>query len=58
MVKTDDHLNIVFERPQRGEIGEDIAAVGSGQGNAWFVAREGHALVPGEEEALSRLNSI
>ena len=52
VVKTDDHLNIVFERPQRGEIGEDIAAVGSSQGNAWFVAREGHALVPGEEEAL------
>ena len=52
VVKTDDHLNIVFERPQRGEIGEDIVAVGSSQGSAWFVAREGHALVPGEEEAL------
>ena len=52
VAKTDDQLNIVFHRMQRGEIGEDIVAVGAGAGQTWFVAREGHALVPGEEEAL------
>ena len=49
---TDDQLNVLFRRKQRGEFGEDIVAVGAGQGKTWFVAREGHALVPGEEEAL------
>ena len=52
VAKTDDQLNIVFHRIQRGEIGEDIVAAGAGSGQTWFVAREGHALVPGEEEAL------
>ena len=52
VAKTDDQLNIVFQRIQRGEIGEDIVAAGAGAGQTWFVAREGHALVPGEEEAL------
>ncbi|CAI8384436.1 MAG: Uncharacterised protein [Candidatus Poseidoniaceae archaeon] len=52
VAKTDDQLNIVFHRMQRGEIGEDIVAAGAGAGQTWFVAREGHALVPGEEEAL------
>ncbi len=52
VVKTDDQLNIVFQRMQRGEIGEDIVAAGAGAGQTWFVAREGHALVPGDEEAL------
>ena len=52
VAKTDDQLNIVFQRIQRGDIGEDIVAAGAGAGQTWFVAREGHALVPGEEEAL------
>ena len=52
VAKTDDKLNIIFHRTQRGEIGEDIVSVGAGSGQTWFVAREGHALVPGEEEAL------
>ena len=49
---TDDELAITYQRPQRGEIGEDIVALGQHIGDQWFVAREGHALVPGEEEAL------
>ena len=49
---TDDELTIIYQRPQRGEIGEDIVALGQHIGEQWFVAREGHALVPGEEEAL------
>ena len=52
VVRTDDQLNIVHQRVQRGEIGEDIVAAGLSQGENWFVAREGHALVPGDEEAL------
>ena len=31
VAKTDDQLNIVFQRMQRGEIGEDIVAVGQVQ---------------------------
>ena len=42
----------VFSREQRGDIGEDIVHYGKGRDSTWFVAREGHALVPGEEEAL------
>lgn len=52
VARADDQLNVVHHRTQRGEIGEDIVAVGAGVGDTWFVAREGHALVPGEEEAL------
>ncbi len=52
VARTDERLDIVHKRAQRGEIGEDIVAVGAGAGQTWFVAREGHALVPGEEEAL------
>ena len=52
VVRTNNQFEIEFQRPQRGEIGEDIVAIGSGKGNQWYVAREGHALVPGEEEAL------
>ena len=50
--RTDDELTVTYQRPQRGEIGEDIVALGQHIGEQWFVAREGHALVPGEEEAL------
>jgi hypothetical protein len=42
----------VFSREQRGDIGEDIVSYGQGLNSTWFVAREGHALVPGDEEAL------
>ena len=52
VMRTDENLNPVFRRQQRGDIGEDIVAVGSSIGDYWFVAREGHALVPGDEEAL------
>ena len=52
VMRTDENLNPVFRRQQRGDIGEDIVAVGSSIGDSWFVAREGHALVPGDEEAL------
>lgn len=52
VVQTDNQLNVQYKRPQRGEIGEDIVAVGPSSGDAWYVAREGHALVPGDEEAL------
>ena len=52
VMRTDENLNPVFRRQQRGDIGEDIVAVGPSIGGSWFVAREGHALVPGDEEAL------
>ena len=42
----------MYSREQRGDIGEDIVNYGKGLNSTWFVAREGHALVPGEEEAL------
>jgi hypothetical protein len=40
-----------WERPMRGEVGERITAIGWNQ-ELLIVAREGHGLVPGEEEAL------
>ena len=52
VMRTDENLNPVFRRQQRGDIGEDIVAVGQSIDDSWFVAREGHALVPGDEEAL------
>ena len=52
VIHTDENLNAVFRRQQRGDIGEDIVAVGQSIDDSWFVAREGHALVPGDEEAL------
>ncbi|MDP6869270.1 MAG: hypothetical protein QGI21_00650 [Candidatus Poseidoniaceae archaeon] len=41
----------LWKRPMRGEIGETITAIGWDSNNL-VVAREGHGLVPGEEEAL------
>ena len=52
VMRTDENLSPIFRRQQRGDIGEDIVAVGQSIGGSWFVAREGHALVPGDEEAL------
>ena len=41
----------LWERPMRGDVGERITAIGWDQ-NILVVAREGHGLVPGDEEAL------
>ena len=41
----------LWERPMRGDVGERITAIGW-NGNVLTVAREGHGLVPGDEEAL------
>ena len=41
----------IWERPMRGDVGERITAIGW-NGNLLVVAREGHGLVPGDEEAL------
>ena len=41
----------VWERPMRGEVGERITAIGWND-STLIVAREGHGLVPGDEEAL------
>ena len=41
----------IWKRPVRGEVGERITAIGW-NGQTLVVAREGHGLVPGEEEAL------
>ncbi len=41
----------IWERPMRGDVGERITAIGWNS-NSLIVAREGHGLVPGEEEAL------
>ena len=40
-----------WERPARGDVGERITAIGWNK-QTLVVAREGHGLVPGEEEAL------
>ena len=40
-----------WERPARGNLGERITAIGWDQ-TILIVAREGHGLVPGDEEAL------
>ncbi len=40
-----------WERPVRGDVGERITAIGWNN-QTLVVAREGHGLVPGEEEAL------
>jgi hypothetical protein len=41
----------IWSRPMRGEVGERITAIGWNE-DILVVAREGHGLVPGEEEAL------
>ena len=40
-----------WERPTRGDVGERITAIGWNE-QTLVVAREGHGLVPGDEEAL------
>ena len=41
----------VWERPMRGDVGERITAIGWND-STLIVAREGHGLVPGDEEAI------
>ena len=41
----------IWQRPARGDIGERITAIGWNY-DAIIIAREGHGLVPGEEEAI------
>ena len=43
--------DMIWKRPIRGEVGERITAIGWNNSQL-IVAREGHGLVPGEEEAL------
>ena len=51
-VSTYSHSGVkLWERPMRGNVGERITAIGW-NGNMLVVAREGHGLVPGDEEAL------
>ena len=42
---------LIWQRPQRGTVGEVITAIGWND-DAIIVAREGHGLVPGEEQAI------
>ncbi len=42
---------LIWQRPERGTVGEVITAIGW-NGDAIIVAREGHGLVPGEEQAI------
>ena len=42
----------LWTRPQRGEIGERITSIGTTREGSFFLTREGHALVAGDEEAI------
>ena len=44
--------DLLWTRPQRGDIGERITSVGTTLHGSFFLTREGHALVAGEEEAI------
>ena len=43
---------VEWRRPQRGDHGERITSIGTTTSGMLFLTREGHALVPGEEEAI------
>lgn len=45
------HLQ-TWSRPKRGTLGERITAIGTTTGGGFFLSREGHGLVAGEEEAI------
>ena len=47
-----DETDVVWRRPQRGEHGERITGVGLTGTGGFFLTREGHALVAGDEEAI------
>lgn len=46
------HKGVRWERPRRGEIGEHITGMGITHQGHFFLTREGHAMVEGEEEAI------
>ncbi|WP_438994904.1 hypothetical protein [Poseidonia sp.] len=43
---------VLWSRPMRGSIGERITGMGLTQQGNFFLTREGHALVAGDEEAI------
>ena len=43
---------VTWRRPSRGEHGERITALGVTENGGFFLTREGHALVAGDEEAI------
>ena len=47
-----DESNVVWRRPPRGDHGERITGVGLTATGGFFLTREGHALVAGDEEAI------
>ena len=47
-----DEDGVRWRRPTRGDHGERITAIGTTSGGLFFLTREGHALVPGDEEAI------
>ena len=44
--------DLLWTRPQRGDIGERITSMGTTLLGSFFLTREGHALVADEEEAI------
>ena len=44
--------DLLWTRPQRGDIGERITSMGTTLRGSFFLTREGHALVADEEEAI------
>lgn len=47
-----DERGVRWRRPKRGDHGERITALGTTSKGMLFLTREGHALVPGDEEAI------
>ncbi|MBN30166.1 MAG: hypothetical protein CMB34_05830 [Euryarchaeota archaeon] len=47
-----DETNVVWRRPSRGEHGERITGLGLTGSGGFFLTREGHAMVAGDEEAI------
>ena len=47
-----DEDAILWSRPMRGTIGERITGMGLTEQGNFFLTREGHALVAGDEEAI------
>ena len=47
-----EESGVRWRRPKRGDHGERITALGTTSEGMMFLTREGHALVPGDEEAI------
>ena len=47
-----DESGVQWHRPQRGQHGERITGMGVTRKGSFFLTREGHAMVAGEEEAI------